>query len=837
MNVNDLNLDVSKQPAVTPVLYLGQGDKNGTTLQASIYDDGSPLPLAGKSVRFAMRSPNVQAYYEVNGTVSGNVATFQINEEYAASIAGTTDVAYVEVLEGSTVVCSTNRFRVVVLESAQDGADPEQAYSNGIMEAIDDAHDAAADARDAAEEAREAAGGTIPLMSPIQRGGAKVGSGLHMNGEALNLGPLTDSGSGASVQTDGVGIFGVTGEGWSEQDTTTGKNLCPRMPSQTVNGVTFTANPDGSVTANGTATSQVVLNVQSMTSYDFTTPMVLSGAPSGSSSNTYCLLVTYYDSNGSWENESYDIGNGTLLYSDYAQYSIAYLVRSGTVLNNVTFYPQLEQGSTATSYEPYTGGKASPNPDYPQEIRVARGRNLINPAKVQSVGPYSFGGWTASSQYRSFWTPCVPDQVFTLSRENTANGNIGLNFYASEPDPSVGNNPAYAPLDGYNFSDGTTITRIAPAGSKYVFVMLGNNVSSSFSVDGYQLELGTQATPYVPYGYVGLEVAGRNLLDESKRTNDKYLNDSGTPTDASGCCYSDYIPVKSGSYIFNGHFGGTSESVNFRVQTYNSSKAFVAQVVKKLTYSGDDVSETFTVGSGVAYIRVSYAMSYSQSQLETGSTATDYEPYIHTATPIPLPANGFAGALPDGTKDTLAIDSAGRVEWVNACNEVVFDGSSDEIWDVYNFTHGLGYYTSAINSATKIDAAVNTTRCSSFIMSGSNATSYSGNCYIDNSRRPCFIIPSITDVSAWRSYLASQPMTLLYTLATPTTESMGYIQLPELPAGATVSIPELEAIGVEWWVEGAEAIAEHGRDVSKANKEQEDRIAELEAAVANLATS
>ena len=31
---------------------------------------------------------------------------------------------------------------------------------------------------------------------------------------------------------------------------------------------------------------------------------------------------------------------------------------------------QLEVGSTATSYEPYTGGKPSPNPEYPQEIKA-----------------------------------------------------------------------------------------------------------------------------------------------------------------------------------------------------------------------------------------------------------------------------------------------------------------------------------------------------------------------------------------------------------------------------------------------------------------------------------
>lgn len=39
---------------------------------------------------------------------------------------------------------------------------------------------------------------------------------------------------------------------------------------------------------------------------------------------------------------------------------------------------QLEKGTSKTSYEPYTGGIISPNPDYPQNIQVATGNNNIN---------------------------------------------------------------------------------------------------------------------------------------------------------------------------------------------------------------------------------------------------------------------------------------------------------------------------------------------------------------------------------------------------------------------------------------------------------------------------
>lgn len=51
--------------------------------------------------------------------------------------------------------------------------------------------------------------------------------------------------------------------------------------------------------------------------------------------------------------------------------------------------PQLESGSTATSYEPYTGGQSAPNPEYAKEITQVSsvalnrcGKNMANPRGV-----------------------------------------------------------------------------------------------------------------------------------------------------------------------------------------------------------------------------------------------------------------------------------------------------------------------------------------------------------------------------------------------------------------------------------------------------------------------
>lgn len=160
MNTQSVSLDISKRPNIAQTLYLGQGDKSGTVLQASLYDNGSPLSLTNYTVRFSMRLPNGSDFYRVVGTKSGNTATFQIDETYAAAFAGETDIAYVEVLSGSTIIASTGRIHVVVLESATSGASQGEAYVSQIdqlMSQLESGISSASDATTAANTAASAA--------------------------------------------------------------------------------------------------------------------------------------------------------------------------------------------------------------------------------------------------------------------------------------------------------------------------------------------------------------------------------------------------------------------------------------------------------------------------------------------------------------------------------------------------------------------------------------------------------------------------------------------------------------------------------------------------------
>lgn len=180
ISTQQISVDITKKTA-PQIIRLGQGDKNGTTITARIYNDGAEYSMSGKTARFCMRTPDGKASYSVNSSsTSGNSVSFNINEQYAASVAGKTDVAYIEVLSGSTVICSTSRITVVVYRSASEGLPVSGAYSDALGEAIAAANAAIEAMGDISELA-------VPEMTANVRGGAKLGTGLAVVDGALGV--------------------------------------------------------------------------------------------------------------------------------------------------------------------------------------------------------------------------------------------------------------------------------------------------------------------------------------------------------------------------------------------------------------------------------------------------------------------------------------------------------------------------------------------------------------------------------------------------------------------------------------------------------------------------
>ena len=126
--------------------------------------------------------------------------------------------------------------------------------------------------------------------------------------------------------------------------------------STTKSGITWTVNSDGSIKANGTATanSSRYITHKTTTGFVLTLPAgtyKLSGCPSGGSSSTYYLeLAVSYDN---WATATYpkDTGSGaTVTLTSTARVCMYAVVKSGKAVSNIVFKPQLEVGSSATSW-------------------------------------------------------------------------------------------------------------------------------------------------------------------------------------------------------------------------------------------------------------------------------------------------------------------------------------------------------------------------------------------------------------------------------------------------------------------------------------------------------
>ena len=101
----------------------------------------------------------------------------------------------------------------------------------------------------------------------------------------------------------------------------------------TKNGVTFTNNGDGTITANGTATQDVWLDIILGTppSLQIGHKMLLIGCPSGGGWSSY--LMRLFDLND-------DMGNGKIFSANTGSLRLVIFIKSGYVATNLVFKPQ-----------------------------------------------------------------------------------------------------------------------------------------------------------------------------------------------------------------------------------------------------------------------------------------------------------------------------------------------------------------------------------------------------------------------------------------------------------------------------------------------------------------
>lgn len=125
----------------------------------------------------------------------------------------------------------------------------------------------------------------------------------------------------------------------------------------TINGVTFTDNGDGTITANGTATATTNLVLYDLADenrlkFD-NSSLVLSGSIGGQVGRNkyYYLKMTAYQADGTETNVVQYSGSTKLPNGCSSSSKLQIVIISGKTVTNAVFKPQLEYGTTKTDYE------------------------------------------------------------------------------------------------------------------------------------------------------------------------------------------------------------------------------------------------------------------------------------------------------------------------------------------------------------------------------------------------------------------------------------------------------------------------------------------------------
>lgn len=529
-----------------------------------------------------------------------------------------------------------------------------------------------------------------------------LGDGLASKA-MVNAGYYTYKGIsyGGSASNNGIDVAEI--DGAYSQVTTNGFQLfdASKLPIKSQGGATVINNGDGSFTISGSGnlTSDCIFSYTY--SHEETLRLIKSGQINFKNEMTTkpnFAVQLFYENNGKMvllSNATNPTDSATItqamLDDSTSSLRISFSGTTGQTIKAGTIKPMLYQDGDGT-WEPFTGGIASPNPEYPQEPNF--------------VGDYNEG----TQKY---------DIDFVTSGKNLLNNEANT----------------------FSFK-GVTFTI---------------NKDKSILLSGTATE-----TIYWNDGKLSA-----NLY------NDKIYTLSGCP---SGGGLNKYY-----MYLYN---------ESFSLNDTGNGVTNMSKVTKKVVFG-------IAILSGVNVNGLVF-----KPQLEIGTTATDYQPYQGFETTT-LQLNQPLRELPNGVKDTIENEVVTR-----RVGEITYDGSSDESW---NFDTTYKYAAIDINGVTGYNIGVKNILCDKLYVINSNGSISDSTNVIrygssNNNNKVLYvrIDDTITSVSEFKTWLQSNPITVWYELATPTTEQ---ITLPTLPSwypytNAWVGT-ELQPGFVEWYIKTA----------------------------------
>ena len=272
-----------------------------------------------------------------------------------------------------------------------------------------------------------------------------------------------------------------------------GKNKCaPWVTTQTLRGVTWTANADGTFTSANAA----VDNPSQVVSNNFVLPVgeyIINGCPSGGSSSTYFLRILRYDGSTLLGDAS-DYGAGRTFTIDGTEThcKVFVSVNTGVTAPSGTWKPMIRLSSvTDDTFAPYSN--ICPISGHTGCDVVRTGKNLLNLVESEMIS----SGWN-----RAF-PISVKEGTYIISCQNDFGASTALGANVAFADDS--NTVIKGLTVGYNFGQNNyrvgiaaTITAEEASRIKRILFQLraGQTSYADIAQGNLQLELGSTASDY-----------------------------------------------------------------------------------------------------------------------------------------------------------------------------------------------------------------------------------------------------------------------------------------------------------------------------------------------------
>ena len=653
-----------------------QGEQGIQGIQGPQGEQGEQGPQGPQGIQGIQGPQGIQGEQGVQGIQGVPGKDFSIYKTYASVAAMKADAANVP--EGS----------FVLIASTPEDPDNSKLYVRTSSSDPDDAFDFLTDMSGAqgikGEQGPQGVQGPQGIQGPQGEPGPtySAGDGITITGTTIsaNIDPAdfftsTDSritGSGSSITLNPTASFGldyVQLKGDTTQQTYSGKNLISldALSGGTTSGVAISYS-GSEVSMNGTGTAASSFNA--FANLGITLPAgtytaslkILSGgwaypsSPSDADFAFYILDAANVSSSHRlaafagrnlplwWGRSTFTLSEDTTLYF-YGTFNSA-----GIAFSNLVLGFQIEQGSTATTYEPYVGGIPAPNPDYPQTVNTVTGRQVVEvygknlwDSEMVIGGIGSTGSpLNRNDRFNSATKiKVLPNTTYTFSAIPKITGKI-LSVVFQE----YNSNGIFTRQNPGNYLSLTPLTITTSADCEYLTLsgrysddtVLGTVGDYTDAIQNIQLELGSSATPYESRQNYEVNL-GKNLFDKDNPNilAAYWSNTSTNMIEWTPNNVSIYIPCEANTTYTVSKTLGSRFRLATTINTPQGGTA-ITNVVQ------NDTATSLTITSGPndrylsAFIRqgeeaTTFASVIATLQIEKGSTATTYAPYF---TPIEL---------------------------------------------------------------------------------------------------------------------------------------------------------------------------------------------------------